>query len=312
MRLGPLVLPALIALAAPPQSHAQAPARTVETVHGVGFAIDIGTSARPAAQPDDVVARLMSFDRNNDGKIEKAELAERMYTVMDRGDANRDGCLDRSELLTMANATPAAPVVRGFGHGNYVVGPAAEVSSRQHLEGALDDLRLESSRKATALGIVTTFSQALDAGAQAELLDALKEILTPEQLATFTKGLEQERRTGAQARAVVTRMNTDEQVKTVRFIALATSERSVATFRLAPEANGRAMAALKQYRSRLRPNETDRVELGRQLASVLTEDESADFVAAIARQPVAEAGGFFAMTKVDSLGGAVQGLVIKR
>ncbi len=66
----------------------------------------------------------------------------------------------------------------------------------------------------------------------------------------------------------------------------------MATFRLAPEANGRAIAALKQYRSRLRPNEADRVELGRQLASVLTREESENFLAAIARQPVVAAGGF--------------------
>jgi hypothetical protein len=312
MRLGPLVLPALIALVAPAQTHAQVPARSVETIHGGGFSIDISASARPTAQPDDVVARLMSFDRNNDGKIEKAELAERMYTVMDRGDANRDGCLDRSELQTLAHAKPAAPVVRGFGHGSYVVGPNAEVSSRLHLEGAIDDLRLEAARKATALGIVTTFSQALDTNAQAELLDVLKEILTPEQLTTFTRTLEQERRMGAQ-RVVSFVTSPDQPAKIVRFGSLALSERSVATFKLGPEANGRAIEALKQYRSRLRPNETDRVELGRQLASVLTEEESEDFLAAIARQPVAEAGGFFAMTKVvDSLGGAVHGIVVKR
>ena len=311
MRLGPLVLPALIALVAPPQTHAQVPARSVETIHGGGFSIDISASARPTALPDDVVARLMSFDRNNDGKIEKAELAERMYTVMDRGDANRDGCLDRSELQTLAHAKPAAPVVRGFGHGSYVVGPNAEVSSRLHLEGAIDDLRLEAARKATALGIVTTFSQALDTNAQAELLDVLKEILTPEQLTTFTRTLEQERRMGAQ-RVVSFVTSPDQPAKIVRFGSLALSERSVATFKLGPEANGRAIEALKQYRSRLRPNETDRVELGRQLASVLTDEESQDFLAAIARQPVAEAGGFFAMKVEGSLGGAVQGIVVKR
>jgi hypothetical protein len=313
MRLGPLVLPALIALVAPSQTYAQVPAKSVEAIHAVGFTIDIGTSTRPTAQPDDVVARLMSFDRNNDGKIEKAELAERMYTVMDRGDANRDGCLDRSEILTLANAKPAAPVVRGFGHGNYVVGPAAEVSSRHHLEGALADLRLETARKATALGIVTTFSQALEAEAQAELLDALKESLNPEQLTTFTKALEQERRMGAQTVVMRTSADTDQQTKTVRFVSVAMSERSVASFRLAPEANGRAMAAVKHYRSRLRPNEADRVELGRQLASVLTTEESEDFLAAIARQPVTGASGFFAMKQtVDSLGGVVDGIVIKR
>ena len=292
MRLGPLGLLALIALVAPSQSHAQVAAPSVETIRKVAFTIDTVASARPSARPDDVVARLMSFDRNNDGKLEKTELAERMYTVMDRGDANGDGCLDRSELLTLATAKPAPAVVRGFGHGGYMVGADTEVSSRLHLEGALDDLRLEAARKQRALAIVTTFSQAADAAAQTELLDVMKTILSPEQLTAFTTALEQERRMGAQRVVASVVTSTDQQVKTVRFGPLAMSERSVAMFKLAPEANGRAMAALKQYRSRLRPNETARAELGRQLASVLTREESENFLAAIARQPVTAAGGF--------------------
>ena len=296
MRLGPLVLLALIALVAPCRTHAQVPAPSVQTINGVG--VGTATSAHPAARPDDVVARLMSFDRNNDGKLEKAELAERMYTVMDRGDANGDGCLDRSELAALATAKPAPAAVRGFGHGGYMVGADTEVSSRLHLEGALDDLRLDAARKERALAIVTTFSQAADAAAQTELLDVMKAILNPEQLTKFTTTLEQERRMGAQR--VVTTVVNDQQVKTVRFGPLAMSERAVATFRLAPEANDRAMAALKQYRSRLRPNETERVELSRQLASVLTREESENFVAAIARQPVRAAGDFSAGLAVDS------------
>ena len=81
-----------------------------------------------------------------------------MYTVMDRGDTNGDGCLDRSELLTLAKARPAQTAVRGFGHGSYQIGPDTEVSSRRHLEGAIDDLGLETPRKEPALAIVTTFS----------------------------------------------------------------------------------------------------------------------------------------------------------
>src|SRR5262245_10194956 len=239
MRLGPLVLLALIALVAPSETHAQVPAQPVQPVPRVVFPID--GPARSAARPNDVVARLMSFDRNNNGTIEKDELAERMYTVMDRGDANGDGCLDRSELLALATTKPAAAVVRGFGHGSYMVGPDTEVSSRQHLEGALDDLRLEAARKAPALAIVTTFSQGLDAHAQAEPLDVMKALLTPEQLTAFTKTLEQERNLRTQG--VVT--SSDQQSKTVKFSPLAATEFSVATFRLAPEANGRAMAALK-------------------------------------------------------------------
>ena len=309
MRLGPLVLLALIALVAPSQTHAQVPAPPVETIHGVGFSNGISASARPTARPDDVVARLMSFDRNNNGTIEKDELAERMYTVMDRGDANGDGCLDRNELMKLATAKPATTAVRGFGHGSYMIGPDTEVSSRPHLEGALDDLRLAAARKAPALAIVTTFSQTLDTNAQAELVDVMKAILTPEQQARFTTALEQERRPAAQRAET----STDQPMKAVKVGAIATSEFTVATFRLAPEVNGRAMAALKQYRSRLRPNEADRVELGRQLASVLTKEESEDFLAAIARQPVAAAEGFVVMKRmIGSLDGAVQQVFVKR
>ena len=309
MRLGPLVVLALITLVAPSQTHAQVPAPSVQTIDGAAFSLGMVASARPAARPDDVVARLMSFDRNNNGTIEKAELAERMYTVMDRGDANGDGCLDRSELLKLATAKPPAAAVRGFGHGSYMVGPDTEVSSRVHLEGALDDLRLEAARKERALAIVTTFSQTLDTDAKVELLDVMKTILNAEQLATFTTALEQERRLGAQ-RVVTT---TDPQTKVGKvFHSLGTLERSLATFRLAPEANGRAMTAFKQYRSRLRPNEADRVELGRQLASVLTKEESENFVAAIARQPVTAAGGFAMRQVVDSKVGAVPAIFVKR
>lgn len=322
MRLGPLVLPALIALAAPPPAYAQVlRAPTVTTIHQPGLSIDISTSTRPTAQPDDVVTRLMSFDRNNDGRIEKAELAERMYTVMDRGDANRDGCLDRSEIETLANAKQAAPVIRGFGHGNYVIDPVAAVSSRRHLENAIDDLRLDAERKASALGIVTAFSQTLDANAQSALLDTLTPILTPDQLTTFTRALEQERRTNGAT--FVTRVNTstDQQGNGVKSISgvvtMAMAERSIASFRLAPEANGRAIAALKEYRSRLRPNETDRVELGRQLTSVLTSEETEDFLAAAARQPVTEANSFFFAKHVTGMEDAIQDatalrLVIKK
>jgi hypothetical protein len=300
MRLGSLVLLALIVLVAPSRTYAQVPAPSVETFKASGLAIDV--AARPAARPDDVVARLMSFDRNNNGTIEKAELAERMYTVMDRGDANGDGCLDRDELLKLATARPATTAVRGFGHGRYILGPDTDVSSRQHLEGALDDLRLEAARKAPALAIVTTFSQALDADARAELLDVMKAILTPEQLTTFTAALEQPGRQGAQ------RVLTSAGGKTVKVVFLATVDRSLATFRLAPEANGRAMAALKQYRSRLQPSETGRVELGRQLASVLTPEETEDFLAAIARQPVAAADGFI-VGMIGAQGGLAHGIV---
>jgi Ca2+-binding EF-hand superfamily protein len=52
-----------------------------------------------------MVARFMAFDTDKDGKVSKAELPERFQALMDRGDLNKDGFLDREEL---AKLTPPA------------------------------------------------------------------------------------------------------------------------------------------------------------------------------------------------------------
>src|SRR5262245_41535921 len=65
------------------------------------------------ASLEDVVSRMMSFDRDRDGKVQKAELSERMYNLMSRGDADHDGALDRTEILTLATAPPPAATIRG-------------------------------------------------------------------------------------------------------------------------------------------------------------------------------------------------------
>jgi hypothetical protein len=81
-------------------------------------------------------------------------------------------------------------------------------------------------------------------------------------------------------------------------VAISDVGRRVAMFRLQPEANRRAVAALEHYRSRLRLNEADRTELGGRLASVLTPEESGNFLAAIARQPVVAANVFTVERKI--------------
>jgi Ca2+-binding EF-hand superfamily protein len=56
---------------------------------------------------DDIVARMMQFDKNADGKLSKDELPERMAGMMERGDVDKDGFLTRDELVKLAQAQAA-------------------------------------------------------------------------------------------------------------------------------------------------------------------------------------------------------------
>ncbi len=67
---------------------------------------------RPPAE-DDMVKTLMAFDKNNDGKLSKAELPERMHGMLTRGDKDGDGFLTTAELQAM---TPPRPQ-EGEDHG---------------------------------------------------------------------------------------------------------------------------------------------------------------------------------------------------
>lgn len=67
----------------------------------------------------DLVDRVMAFDKNQDGKITKEELPERMANLLEHGDANHDGSLDKQELSTLATQASVndRPGPRGGGRG---------------------------------------------------------------------------------------------------------------------------------------------------------------------------------------------------
>jgi Ca2+-binding EF-hand superfamily protein len=69
-----------------------------------------------AVNVDEIVARMLQFDKNADGKLSKDELPERMVGMMERGDTNHDGFLTRDELVVLARAQ-AQPQGRGEGRG---------------------------------------------------------------------------------------------------------------------------------------------------------------------------------------------------
>jgi hypothetical protein len=60
---------------------------------------------------DELVKKLMAFDRNGDGKLDRSEVPERMQGLFDRADSNKDGFLTVEEIRTLAEAV-ALPVRR--------------------------------------------------------------------------------------------------------------------------------------------------------------------------------------------------------
>jgi Ca2+-binding EF-hand superfamily protein len=62
----------------------------------------------PGKQVESMASQLMMFDKNGDGKLSKAELPERMHGMFDRGDANKDGFLTKTEIDSL-EASMAPP-----------------------------------------------------------------------------------------------------------------------------------------------------------------------------------------------------------
>jgi hypothetical protein len=66
----------------------------------------IVASFAPAQNPagaDDLVARMMAFDKDGDGKLTRSEVTdERLHRLFDRADADKDGSVTKAELTALA------------------------------------------------------------------------------------------------------------------------------------------------------------------------------------------------------------------
>ncbi len=71
---------------------------------------------RAATSPDELAATLMGFDKDNDGKLTRAELPERLQGLFDRADADKDNALTADELKKSATSM-ANPSSDGRGDG---------------------------------------------------------------------------------------------------------------------------------------------------------------------------------------------------
>jgi EF hand len=78
-----------------------------------------GQDAPPRqSEGDDLVPRMMAFDKDGDGKLTKAEVTDaRLLRLFDRADANKDGTVTKEELTALAAKEEVAN--RGGGPGGF-------------------------------------------------------------------------------------------------------------------------------------------------------------------------------------------------
>src|SRR5262245_29251135 len=141
---------------------------------------------RPARiSVDDIVERIMAFDKNKDGKVTRDELPERMHDLITRGDTNKDGALDRDEIMKLVTARGPG----GFGTATTRAGPGPFDA----VSAAVDDLKLSAQKKDQSLAVAKAYQEnvrKLMDQARADMLRKMKEILSEEEFNDFKAALD--------------------------------------------------------------------------------------------------------------------------
>jgi hypothetical protein len=77
-----------------------------------------GGGLSEAALVDDIVSRLMAFDKNMDGKLTRDEITDsRLLRLFDKADTNKDGVVTREQVVTLAKQMVAESAAEGGGKG---------------------------------------------------------------------------------------------------------------------------------------------------------------------------------------------------
>jgi hypothetical protein len=124
-----------------------------------------------------VVDRIMSFDRDADGRITKDELPERMQELVARHDRNDDGVLTVDEVRTSVDSRFTVP------GGVITAGAGAD----EGLPGVINDLKLPASKRDQALAIVQgqPAVRNLNEPANADVYTKMRQLLDDEEYTNF-------------------------------------------------------------------------------------------------------------------------------
>ncbi|HEX5109042.1 MAG TPA: hypothetical protein VFV95_11370 [Vicinamibacterales bacterium] len=251
----------------------------------------------PPITPDMVVARLMSFDRNADGRVVATELPERMQNLVARGDASQDGALDSLEVRRLAMAPATVPGLNGRQGPQYGFADSIGFDVSKQIEGALDDLRVGADIKQKALEIARKFLADANVNDLERLQTAMVPLLTREQLNDFRAATDRRtvevpaiRRDGVTIfGATAEEAAGQERVMVTLRMHERNLESRVETYQLDADRKQRALLAIRNFKNHT-PNlsDADRSALVEQLRGVLTDEQRDDLRAALGRRPVVQ------------------------
>ena len=265
---------------------------SVSVASAQGGFISLQTSTPQAhLSADDVIARVMSFDRDRDGRIAAGELSERMQALVARGDSSGDGALDVSELRTLAASQQfvgrAQHGLSGYGFGD------TGQSSRNHIENSIDDLRLSPNAREEAKRIAVAYVSEFEGAADVNLRSALAPLISADKLPAFERDIK------ALARL------SNQSLQMIRFTATAFDslpKMVLNRHQLSPEQMKVAEAAIETFRAEQQLDGARRSELVYRLRGLLTAEEGDNLSAAIARRPLVKSAGVAGIQRVSAEG----------
>ena len=274
----------------------------------------VATDQKEAAKvtADDVIARLMFFDRNQDGKVAIEELSERMQPLVARGDRTRDAALDASEIRDLATAPQQLfkQVSNAAAAGRYGFGDSVGQSSRMHIENTIDDLRLSAELSTQAKRIGQTFADRMEAAARAHVKEAMAPLLMPDAFVQFEADLAQL----ATSRMIL--MSSNEGSTTRTFMIVGSDPAMLLRrYTFGPDYLKAATAVMETFKAEQQLNDARRSALVAELSDILNQEDCDDLSAALARRPLVKGAGGLAFGKLTAaqtelqLGMVNQGIV---